>query len=412
MSFIAQSFSQNTAARRQAWGRAQGQVRKAPDRVAGYLRVYDVHGAARLLTPPIAKGGEGVIHLLDSDREVVVKVYRQSDSKRGKTQRDQRRKLEAMLNRREFIEDPRFAWPRLLVFDSRRRWIGYAMRRVEGVAMYTLCQPRLIRERLPSWTRAHIIACGFHFIDLVRKCHRHGVLIGDINPNNFLIDPTTCEVRAVDCDSFQCRSDTRTFPCPVGIPMLLAPELLGADLHRTLRTVEQELFSVAIMLFRMFMLGLYPFSGKNSRNPVADLRAGNTVLGPNCRDIMPAGPWYGIWSHLPPYLKSLFVRSFRDGHSDPAARVRLDEWADALRRYADDLKQGRYNAALIPKCVKPSNFLEWIIRILKIPAAGRENFACTVRKNRDAAPFNEMKAKVASQTARSKASTNLKRTRP
>ncbi len=314
--------------------------------------VFDRNGIERRLGPLMAKGGEGKVYPLADHQDVLVKIYhvRARNGDRLQT------KLEAMRQMGPMLNSPLFGWPRLLVFDEAGTWRGYAMRRLAGVQMQTLCQPQLIAERLPHWSRREILKCARSFVSLVGKAHRNQVIIGDINPGNLLVDPQTCEVRGIDCDSYQIAGTTGLHPCPVGVPMLMAPELLGRDYSRVRRTFEQELFSVAIMLFRMFMLGLHPYSRTYGEDPVANLKSGHCAfgLGAGCR--LPRGPWYKIWSHLPFRLKDLFIRTFRDGHGDPAARTLLEEWNDALDEYLERLNKGWFDPHLVPSAPKSSHY--------------------------------------------------------
>jgi hypothetical protein len=69
-------------------------------------------------------------------------------------------------------------------------------------------------------------------------------------------------------------------------------------------------------LTEMIRAGRFPYA------PVTPLPAGLVPKAdPSC------------WAWLPPDVKQLFVRAFRDGHTDPAARPTAAEWRDALRRW-------------------------------------------------------------------------------
>jgi DNA-binding helix-hairpin-helix protein with protein kinase domain len=310
--------------------------------------VYDVNGRPQTLGRLFNKGGEGHIYPLADNGDVLVKHYNKRTLKRAMNRRLME-KVETMRQMEKMLASDRFGWPRILVYGSDGSWLGYGMLRVEGVQMQTLCQPRLIAERLPHWSRREVVKCAKSFVDLIDYAHKNGVVVGDINPGNFLVDPVYCEVRGIDCDSYQVECNGSYYPCPVGIPMLLAPELLdGVDYSTVHRTVEQELFSVAVMLFRMLMLGLHPYSRTYGEDPVANLKSGKCALGEGAGSRLPLGPWYNVWSHLPFYMKTLFVTAFRDGHSDPSVRPSLAEWKDAFNRYENDLGKGWMDWHMVP----------------------------------------------------------------
>jgi DNA-binding helix-hairpin-helix protein with protein kinase domain len=218
--------------------------------------VYDVNGEAKNLGKRIGKGGEGEVWTLAGREDRLVKLYHPRVLRRLGHDHELQDKLTLMRGMKALVDDNRFAWPRMLVFDAQHQWCGYGMRRVLGVSFQTLCQPQLVRERLKDWDRRMQVTAALNFLEVVRTLHRNDVIIGDINPGNFLVNPSDAGVSAVDCDSYQVRNCGRTFTCPVGIPMYLAPELLDANLQSTERTTEQELFSVAIMLFPALIHGL------------------------------------------------------------------------------------------------------------------------------------------------------------
>jgi DNA-binding helix-hairpin-helix protein with protein kinase domain len=317
--------------------------------------VCDRTGAVRPLGPALGRGGEGTVHVLAGNPGVLVKLYPR-ETLAGPRAAQLRCKLEAMPALESMRRDPSFAWPRTLVFDRCGRWRGFAMRRVRGYSLQTLCQPGLTAERLPGWSRRETAAAARSFVRLLERAHGRGVILGDVHPGNFVVDPGSCAVSGIDCDSYQIEHGKRLFPCTVGVPLLTAPELLGADRSVLRRTVEQELFSAAVMLFRMFMLGLHPYSRVGGRDPVAGLRAGVCALGRGSGQRLPEGPWYRMWSHLPYYIKEEFITTFREGHRDPSRRTPLGRWEELLHRYAGDLDRGYLSDSLMPAAPKPDRY--------------------------------------------------------
>jgi len=317
--------------------------------------VYDGNRQVRVLGKLLNKGGEGRIYPLSNNGDVLVKIYHPSVLAHERSAM-MRNKLMVMTRMSAMHSGPHFAWPRILIHAADGKWLGYAMRRAPGHQLQTLCQPQLIRERIPHWSRREVVTCAASFVRLVQEAHANAIILGDINPGNFLIDPRNCDVYAIDCDSFQVPDGSNVYPCPVGIPMLMPPELLALDYGKTRRTVEQELFAVAIMLFRIFMLGLHPYSRTYGEDPVQNLKSGQCALGKGSGCRLPKGPWYNIWSHLPSYMKELFIRTFRDGHAAPSKRATLEEWAFALHRYHCDMGKGWFDLSLVPQQPKSSAY--------------------------------------------------------
>lgn len=207
-----------------------------------------------------------------------------------------------------------------------------------------------MKERLPHWNRRNLVIASLSFIALLDYLHRRNILVGDINPGNFLVDGKTSSVGAIDCDSYQVTDGSRIFRCGVGIPMYLAPELLDVNLCNVTRTEQHELFSVAIILFKILMVGGHPYSRVLGEDPVTNLRSGMCPLGKGSECRFPHGPWYNIWSHLPYGVKNLFISAFRkdEGHSNPAKRPKLNEWRDAMEKYLAEMDKGYHSTEVVP----------------------------------------------------------------
>ncbi len=310
--------------------------------------VFDANASARALGKILARGGEGTVYHLADNPDVLVKLYHSPVLLKRP---ELGRKIEAMRRDSASQADPNLAWPRISVYDDSRQWVGYAMRKLRGTPFQTLCQYRLIQERLPAWSRRELAATALSFVEVVSRLHDRGIIIGDINPGNFVVDPQTSRVSCLDCDSFQVRASRESFLCRVGIPDFQAPEIM--DCHDSvIRTVEHERFGVAVMLFKLLMLGQHPYNHMNGTDPVSNMRQQHCPLGHDSDCRLPAGPWYRLWSHLPFRMKELFVQAFRDGNAQPERRPDLATWSEALRRYLREMDKGWHSTVLLPADVK------------------------------------------------------------
>lgn len=306
--------------------------------------VYDGNGVAKHLGAQIARGGEGLVSEVQGQPNLLVKVY-----KSATYAQQAQNKLEYMIRQQAMKDTPFLAWPRILVYNKQAEVIGYAMRRQQGISMHTFGNPILVRERLPGWNRQDTIRCAISFLRRLDSLHQKGVLIGDINPGNFLIDPNTYEVSFIDCDSYQVQDRSPDYFCKVGIHQFMAPEAIRKNLKQQPRTVEEECFASFILVYRMLMLGGHPFAHRHGEDPAANIRKGTCPLGLKSGAVMPKGPWYNIWSHMPYRTKDLFIRMFRDGHGDPAARPTLREAIDVLKIYEGSLQAGHVSNDLQPR---------------------------------------------------------------
>lgn len=317
----------------------------------GLDKVYSPDGTGKRLAKVLNRGGEGVIHHVEGNDNILVKIY--SRRSHATANRD---KIHAMLGMREFKDSRDFAWPRMPVLNAPAGdLIGFGMRKASGHSLHTLSNPVLVREKLPGWTRLDSLEVCASFLNGLDQLHAGGVMVGDLNPGNVLFHPKSKKVTFIDCDSYQIPNGGKPpYLCTVGIQHFMAPEVLDVDLRRHPRTVEQEHFSMAVMLFRILMLGAHPYACVQGDDPVQNLRQGLCPLGTGTGLKMPRGPWYNIWSHMPFRLKSLFIQTFRDGHRNVHKRPTSKDYADALGKYAYRIRQGKSTNELIPKLSKAS----------------------------------------------------------
>ena len=315
--------------------------------------VFDATGTAQALAPLLASGGEGQVFPLAGKPGIVVKQYHPEVLQKRGT--ELQAKTEAMIDLRERFDHPCLSWPRMGVFDAKGQWIGYAMRRAQGLPMGHMAHAVAYRKHFPTLDRTHIAAYLLSLLGAVRTLHRSGVCIGDYNFNNVLCTPGSAQLTLIDCDSYQLEHQGRTYPCPVGSPDMTPLEHHGQAFDKIRRTEHSELFSVAIMLFKSLMLGRHPYDIRGGEDPVSNLRAGQFAYGKGNRGI-PAGDWYNIWSHMPHRLKEMFIHTFTEGAANPARRPALDDWHQALSVYLAEMHKGWHEVAVRPAQPKSSSY--------------------------------------------------------
>jgi len=315
------------------------------------MQVFDKAGKTQAIGDEIASGGEGAVHVLSAKPSVVVKLYHpELLVRRGEQLRE---KVDAMVGLRQRFDTPALAWPAISVYDEYGAWCGYAMRRASGVPLAKLAHPMLCRKHAPDLDRSDVVRYLVAIIKTLGSLHGTGVCLGDINLNNFLYDYATGTVTLIDCDSYQVMVEGRLFPCVVGAADMIPPEHHGVSLAQVRRTQESDLFSLAILIFRCLMLGRHPYDFVGGGTVVQNLRWGHFPYGnggaaPGRDGAIPAGPWYLIWSHLTFEIKSLLIRTLRDGAGEPAVRARPSEWIIAFEKYALGLEKGYHDASLRP----------------------------------------------------------------
>lgn len=307
--------------------------------------VKDSLGNKKQLADMLAQGGEGSVYPLIDRSDILVKVYHAD--KLGAISDRYQRKIDAMISKKDKLAKLNICWPLLSVFDENQRWIGYAMRKGQGVPMSYLAHALAYQKHFPTLDRVAIVQYLLSYLDTIEQLHFKGVMVGDYNLQNFLCDETNHTVSLIDCDSYQVSVDAKHYPCPVGSPDLTPIEHHGKDFSQVMRTVESELFSVAIVLFQCLMLGRHPYDVIGGEDRVSNMKQGNFAYGIGGRGI-PKGAWYNIWSHMPSLLKGMFIQVFREGSTDVSNRPSIRDWKKALGIYLNELNKGWHNTEIKP----------------------------------------------------------------
>lgn len=321
------------------------------------LTVRSPVGEAVQLTPQaFAQGGEAAVHEVPQFPGVVVKLYHpRVRAERGATLQ---KKIDAMSSDprlAKFKQHPNLAWPRFSVFDAKKNWCGYAMRRAQGQPMTKLAHAMAYREHFPQLDRPMLVGYLLNLLGTVQQLQQAGVMVGDYNPANFLCDPGSRHVTLIDCDSWQLRAQGQRFPSPVAVADMLPPELLGKNLGQIPRNIESEHFSIAILLFKALMLGRHPFDVVGGESPVENIRKGHFPYGLGGGGI-PKGPWFNIWSHLPYKLKEQLVLTFKDGAQEPSTRTSTLQWLESLAVYLREMDKGWHDRTLKPQAPKSKDY--------------------------------------------------------
>lgn len=316
--------------------------------------VFDREGSPKALSKLLASGGEGNVYPLVDRPELLVKCYHPEVlQKRGA---DLREKTEAMIAIQKDFSGHSVSWPLLNVFDFRKNWIGYAMRRADGVPLGRLAHAMAYQKSFPTLNRCDIANYLLSLLEAVRMLHKAGVRVGDYNFNNILCTPASNRVTLIDCDSYQMERNGRVYLCPVGSPDMTPKEHHGKAFDKTLRTQESERFSMAIVLFKCLMLGRHPYDIVGGEDPVSNLREGRFAYGRGNSGV-PVGAWYNIWSHMPHSLKGMFITTFTEGSGDISKRPTLEEWMKALEIYLNEMKKGWHEVAIKPEKPKSKAYL-------------------------------------------------------
>lgn len=220
--------------------------------------VTDAQGNVVPLGEPIGVGGEGRVFEVVKEPDCAAKIYH-----RTPLAGQQLNKLQAMLTIGAKELAPIAAWPQKLLLDAQNdKPCGIVMTRVnDALELHELYGASTRARHFPHAYWHHLVLAARNAAAAFEALHSRGVVIGDVNQGNLLVDQEMC-VRFIDCDSFQIRYGKRVLPCLVGTPHFTPPELQSVRLSEVVRTPQHDAFGLALLIFHLLFVGRHPFAGR------------------------------------------------------------------------------------------------------------------------------------------------------
>lgn len=320
------------------------QVRRLDETLCGNGRTYSTgdvlfsdRGKRIVLGESLAEGGEGSVFNVHSASEtpLVAKLYHPTQRMRWREQ-----KLRLMCSRP--IRSPCVAWPREILYDELRRFVGVLMPRVDGVPLGAFAfHAELLKKQFPSWTRYDLTRLCLNLSESAHTLHCYGVILGDLHPGNVLVSPDG-SVCWVDADSFLIED----YPCSVGMERFRAPEIHG-NFGDFLRTRSHDTYALSVLLFMTLTLGLSPFARQGNGEEMLE-SVGKGVLPypfasykPQPGFYPPDTPGRYVWSYLSRKLRDALGHNLTCvQHRDLRPRAMPGYLARCLQQYLRDMEPG------------------------------------------------------------------------
>ncbi len=197
----------------------------------------------------IGQGGEAVIYKDPSSPDTyALKIYRASDKKRE-------RKLEAMLSAGFTLPQSSIA-PLEAVRGSKGELVGFRMRRLSARyrKLGLIFGDKFSKDHgFTAKVKANLFAAMQRDLSQI---HAAGIVIGDINDGNEMVDEVGKGFVWIDMDSVQFAG----FPCMAGTQFYLSPDLYNIDLSKApMFKPEHDWFSFSVLLTRALTNGVHPF---------------------------------------------------------------------------------------------------------------------------------------------------------
>ena len=215
--------------------------------------------------------------------------------------------------------------------------IGYTMFIGKGTTLSNVFDgPDAMLENFPDWTRLDVCETLLSLIGKYLYLQMHNIIAGDIQLKNALIYSST-EQYLIDMDSVQ----VGNLPCPVGTEDFTDPRLWGRDFSSFVRRLEDEDYSIAMLVFTVLFCGLHPYATRNGAETLREEILNRNfpyTLDNSDTEHIPLGGYAHIWEYLPENLRTMLYNTFREGKIYEAVC-----WRAAVQEYMRDLENFVYD---------------------------------------------------------------------
>ena len=301
-------------------------------------KLNSVSGLEYSIVKKIGEGGQGVVYEVNQGKEAfALKWYFEHMATES-----QKSIIENLITKREPSKN--FLWPKDLV--QLGNTFGYIM--PLRPPHYKSIVDMMKRRAEPSF-RALCLA-GVNLAGGYQELHSMGYSYRDISFGNVFFNPVNGDVLICDNDNVSVNGVDDSGVS--GTPRFMAPEIVTGEKKPS---TDTDLFSMAVLLFYMFMLN-HPLEGKKEANiKCLDINAMNQLYGkspifiwdPNDKSNRPVPGYHDnaiiYWDIYPKYIKELFIDSFTDGIRNPKKRIVEKVWRDAFIQLMDSI-------VYCPKC--------------------------------------------------------------
>jgi len=320
--------------------------------------IQDIGGAfspIELSSTALASGGEGSLYSIESPsgyENSVAKIYhpkKRTELRYNKILYLQKHPPEA------FADDVpiTLVWPKELLFDEDKKFIGFIMPLVHGEKLELLCLPRIPKRHEKEWDAyefdvdtkikkrldmCYKIAQAIHHIHQTER-----YILVDMKPDNIMVN-SDGSVALVDLDSVEVIEEGKTiYDAPVATPEYTPPDsyLENQEIDPT-QEDPWDRFGLAVIFYKV-MLGVHPYAA--SASPPYDkytglyqkIEHGMFVHNPAIKGKLLVVPeLHNRFHGLPIAIQKLFERCFIDGHTNPFARPSSEEWERVLQEYSSE----------------------------------------------------------------------------
>ena len=273
----------------------------------------------------LGSGGQGEVYEVVADgHKYALKWYHEHMATRN-----QREMIEKLVGKGK--PDERFLWPIDMIVSHKT--FGYIMDL--RPSSYKSIVDLMKRRAEPSF-RA-LCTAGFNLADCFQKLHSLGYSYCDISFGNAFLDPEKGDILVCDNDNVMVNGSSNF--SVQGTLGFMAPEIVMGEKGPG---TETDLFSLAVLLFYMFMLH-HPLEGALEAN----IRCFDVVAKQKIYGLSPLFIWdmedksnrpisgyqdnaIIYWGIYPKFIKDLFMIAFTEGMKNPKKRIVENQWKRAF----------------------------------------------------------------------------------
>lgn len=299
---------------------------------------FDSRGQTVRTGHKLGSGGEGDVFEVEGRSDLVAKIYHRTVSP------ESAEKLRLMTSLASESLMRCAAVPVAVIGDRREGQVsGILMPRVRGhLEIHSLYSPAHRKTHFPDKDWSFLIHVATNIAAVFDTVHQHGLVIGDVNQGNILVSPRGTVV-LIDCDSFQVNDAGRYYPCEVGVAHFTPPELQGRSFQGLQRTVNHDLFGLAILIFHLLCMGRHPYAGRfvgqGDPPPIEKaIEEHRYAYSTSEKTLLVPPPQTLLLPAVMPGVAGLFERAFLKGSERSESRPDEGEWYRALRDLKSQLK--------------------------------------------------------------------------
>ena len=294
----------------------------------------------RIAYNSFAKGGEGEIYDLVDNSSIVAKIFHL-----GKRTSIKEQKILSMVAIQPGVNQ--YSWPCDVLYEN-GIFVGYIMPKISGINLRDIYGPHKRKGKSLS----NFANIAKNLTAAVYHVHLMNQVIGDLSPQNILIDQQSGLVSLTDTDSYHITDSAgNVHRCGVGMPEYIAPELQGINFPSASLptfTKETDSFSLAVLIFALLMNGAHPFSCRIISGSLSQFSQNDNIKNGIC-PYLSNNPQIGIPIYapsikcLPVELQALFKRAFVDGRIIAKIRPTPEEYYFALENLERNIKRCENN---------------------------------------------------------------------